>query len=745
MHTPTTDLPHLPPLGRIGADDHAAAAGYLQGLAREASETGRDDWAAVADACQTIYTYGADPAPSPADTKVRVNEIQTAILSVTDIQTKEPPAVTLEPVERGEPATCFWAGPQAVGIRVGLEPFQVAAWADVTGAEQPPLPLDEQQADAVRELVLAGLLKEDWLVEVNDELVSDVYQSVFDVLWARSRIDRRIRSNLLTTNVQGWSLWLYEFDDDQHRHVIRPLSIRQAYLDPTVEDVEDAAYAGVDLVIDAAEAKRQYPHVADAIDAEASTGQPRGPDGQTQLGDAYDRQFHRGMVVMRVFWLRNQPRPMTPDEAVEKGLVEQVEVPDGPVGDFGSDVPRGGDDDPLAAGVAPDAGVDGDEAGRGGAAGDGLDAAGARLAGSGDAVRPRGGRPVGDGGGDPLGVPARPLTRLAYRLSLTGEEVAPEDDAWPTAPCLRQVTQLGPYVVDDRECECFDIPLLHNVNVPIPHRPWGLGEPWRLRLLQDAQSDVVDAMVQYAKRFRAPTTTMSQSVYDAMVAAYGDAYLKPGRVMIVPDELWAQTGGRIDNVINPPPMPEGLMRLQPLLESTITKQSGNADVLQGRAQPQIKSGKAIELLQGAAASMVGFKSQRTGDLVYRAGRLMLHSIVTRMTAQDVGRIVSKYKPHVLTAIHARAKAAEWDVAVTVGSGNGAMLQQKKLQAGVDRDRGAISIETYREVNGIDHRQEERRIANEQQKLARAAAGVGVRPAGAGGAPEPQGQPRAAEA
>lgn len=745
---PEVSYPTIPPIGQIGEDDHGDVVSYLQGLAQEASEGGRDEWADVADRSMTIYTYGADPIP--LDTKVVVNEIQNAVISITDIQTKEPPAVSLEPVERGEPPVCFWAGPPDLGTLLGVAPEQMQEWPGPDGTMQAPLPLTESQADRIRDAIIAGgmpiapampaagpdgkpiadqatgapvmapppmrAVKDTWLVEVNDQLMADTYQGVFDVLWQRSGMDRRIRSNLLWTNIHGWTLWLYEFDDDEHKFIVRPMSIKQVYVDPTIEDIRDAAYAMIDLLIDVAEAKRRYPQIADEIDQWAQSGQPQRVDGFTQFGDAFDRTFQRGMVTMRVAWLRNQPCPYELDEALARGMVEQIEVPDGTAEQTGHEDP--GD------------GGDGDTGGM-----DGSDADLVReLAEPGEPDVSQG---PGEGGGVAV-VPALPATRTAIVLAGTDIEVTPGDANWPTYNCIRQITTIRSVVVEDKASEFWDIPLLHNTCIPVPHRPWGIGEPFRLANLQAAQNDVVDAMVAYIKSFKAPVQMMSESMWQSTQAVYAaNAYLKPGKLIVVPDDIWIASGGKIDSIINPPPMPEGLMQLHPLLRQIITELSGNADVLQGRAQSQIKSGKAIELLQTSAASMIGFKSQRTGDMIHDFGRLGLHSIVTRMTVEDIGRIVSKYKPHVLAAIHERAQSAEWDVSVTVSSGNGAVLAQKKEQAFRDRQIGAISLESYQEAAGIDPRTEKQRLAKEQQEMMRGAAGATAPP---GAAPQQPGQP-----
>lgn len=715
----------LHPLGMIGAaeSDHSAATTFLAGLVREARQD-RDAWDAIYDSNLTIYTYGKDP--KPADDELVIHDIQNAIIAATDIQTKEPPTATLEPVETGETPQYFWAGPDWLGISLGLTPDQVSPWADPNDPGlfvdppaptlHPPQPLDPNVGDELVSFASMGqplpfpspltglpvMLKEDWIVAVNDELVAETYQSVFDVLWARVQMDRRIRSNLLWTNIFGWTFWLYEWDDDRRVPVVRPMPARQVAIDPTVEDIGDAQYVIIDLWLDADEAKALYPALAQQIDENARTGQPLDPqEAEGNWGQAFDREFERPGVTMRVAWLRNQPVPLDAETAVGMGLVEAVEVPDEAAGAAEMEAA-----DELAGMMEESS--DEQQMGTGGGVAD-VEHGGLGGDGNPEAAAEPISEPNGAGGL----VPSLP-TRLAYLID--GEEVTPvinEDGhtrihpRWPVRRVIRQVTSILNAVIDDRECEHHDIPILHNVNIPVPGKPYGMGEPFRLEKIQNANSEVVASMVGNAEQFKAPVQIQPASVYEYLKKEYGQAYITPGKVLIVDDALLMQAGGKIDFTVDPPAMPPGLVQLHPILKGLITEQSGYSDVLQGRASSNL-SGRAIETLQTSAASMIGFKSQRTGDLVYRLARLMLHSIVTRMSAEEIGRIVSKYPGHILAAIHERARRMDWDVKVTVSSGNGAIRAQKQQSVRENFAAGLVDEETAQEDLGIDAKQVRRR-------------------------------------
>jgi hypothetical protein len=701
-------MPQLPPIGQITPETEAETIQFLGYLTLEAVEA-RAPWDDTLDANENTFTYGDENGPD--DSKIIVNEIQNAIVAATDIQTKEPPTATLEPVETGEPPLYWFAGPEEAAaplmLQGLLQPFEVTEWMDEYGQLQPPTPLDPLIAGYLKSLEVPeevspalppGAIRPDWLVAMDDKLIADTYQIVFDVFWDRCDAERWIRKNLLDTNVWGWNFGLYEFDDTGLTHVLRHLPLKQVYIDPTTDDVGTAAYIGFDLPLDANEARALYPEYTDVIDAEAKDGYPDRPDSQAQWSDTYNRVFRRDMITLRVFWLRNQVVPMGKDEAVALGLVAEVgygdeQAGEAPLGDQASD---GGGLGEQSASTPVDANLAADQS-----------------------------EPVADGGmatavADDAGV--APAASGHCILIATGQPIEPGDVAagWPTRLGIRQVTQLGQTrIIDDRETQHAEIPILHNVNIPLPGlRPWGLGEPYRLKAIQRAESTLITSMVQHAKYFASPVSTMSQSMHDALPPEFKDASIKPGLRIVVPDEQWMAVKGQVETITDPPPLSPAHAELFPMIKSLIQEQSGHSEVLQGRTGSDARSGTAIDLLQTAASSMIGFKAQRTGDMVKRMSKLMLHSLVWRLDVDDLEKIVSKYPRHVLEAIHQRARQIEWNVKVVVQAGNGGLNLQKRQQAQMDLQVGAISLEGYREKAGIDSRLEDQRIEAQMQKQAR---------------------------
>lgn len=770
----------IPPLGQIGEQDHAAVTTLLTLLATEASEA-RDHWVVQADRNIEIYTYGCPAAEFDPD-RVQVSDIQNAIIAAVDIQTREAPTATLEPRETGDQPQVFYVGPQQFAAQFGIPMEYVVAWPDPqTGAPQPPMAMDNDSSQRLQQMGLP----EEYFIEVDERLAAEVAQEVFDRQWQLAGTDEWIREHVLDNSVQGWAWGMYEFDADRKQHIIRHFSVRQVYIDPTVRDIRDAAYAGIDWALDESEAAKLYPQFADEIHESADTGIPYKPDNFTQFGAAFNRTFYRPMVTLRVFWLRNQAVPLTPEDALGQGILEArmvqdettgLQLPDGSAGpdggalsdnngaDAGGDRDRSSDVSAMGSvgGNLPDGradsgqsaeptneisqGVDNgqpehdqDEERENNPTARRGDAGDEQAAGNGDAGASEG--PQAESGGAEAPADSTPpqsggpgLPAVHQRLGLFHPggnlELTPDHPMWPCRYVIRQITQVGPVIVDDRQCEHWDIPLVLNVNIPIPQKPFGLGEPFRLVSKQKARADLLDSAVANGRFYRAPVIGISMDAYNSLPEEIRDSgYLDAETMIVWPNDQWQMlmaNGGKPFAVQDPPQIPPSLMELNQQLKTEITEDSGHAEVLQGKAQPQIKSGKAIELLQSAASSSIGFKSQRLGAVIERIARLFHHANVNFLQLGDVAQIVRAYPPHVLAAIWGLVQRIEWNVNVVVAAGSGTVLQQKRqeaIQFNQIRDpvtmQPAMTLQTLQEELNIDVQQEKRRWDAERREAMQA--------------------------
>lgn len=715
---PSSQYYILPPCGSVVGNDDAVgqAIGAMTQLATEAASA-RSQWEPLVEDNLTTYIWG-QPEGQPDEDQLVVNEIQNSVIAQIDVQTQEPAQISLEPVETGEPPLYFWNGPQDVGLlEFGLIPAEVAEWVDpADGQTKPPVPLDERLAGALQSVAVPkegnpalppGAIRPEWVVEMDDKLVADVYQTIFDVYLERSDFEEWTEQNLLDSGVQGWAWALFEYDDNADRFLLTHLPVTQVYVDPTARGIADAAYAMVDIPLDADRAKTAYPHLADQISEWARMGTPNPFDGNTQWGDAYDRDFRRLMVQFRLCWLRNQLVPMTKDEAVALGLVQEV----APYGE--GQVP------PVLGAVEPGAPAGADGAGDdGGGGADGLLLAAQR------------GQPAADAPVDGQCV-----------LVATGQPVAPGDVAggWPTRLGIRQITQIGQEVVDDRECPFQDIPLLLNVNIPMPgQRPFGMGEPYRLLSIQKAESQQLTSMVEHCAYFSHPTTFLSQTSADLLAKETGRAFVSPGDTITMPDQMFesAMKAGFV-GVVPAPAMSTAVPQVFEMTKALLEDISGHTDVMQGRSQAGDAAAK-VETLQAQASGLMRFKGRRTGYMLKRLARLGVHELVRRLTVDDMLRIVSKYKRAIVERVRERGQSIEWNVKVTVSAGAGQKMQNAQL-ATMYLNAGVIGRRSFSDRVGLDYQTEKQRLEGEMASAARMGMATTASPSGQTGAAQSPGE------
>lgn len=499
--------------------------------------------------------------------------------------------------------------------------------------------------------------------QVNDMVVKKVYQKLFDVYWQRSRLNEIMRRGRIWTRVKGWQFYLYGFDDENQVIRLRTLSNAQCYPDRIQEFVNDFAYFGVDEYLDASFAKSLYPHLTEQIDKVATEGEQTTSVGNQVTPKRYKGTFQRPMVCLTTFWLRFERAPMPAEEAVASGAVAEVAYPTGAMV-------------PIV-----------DELG-----GEVLDEMGMAV--------------------------TEPEMQPGFALP-DGTEVAEGDETWPTKQVVREIQILAGTVVADRVCEHWDMPILHDVHVPVFGTPFGLGDPFKLKKLQNAESRMLDSMVQYTETFKHPIRWMPQSVYQATKQEYNRGYIDPTMTIIVPDSTLQQFGGKLDMTANAAPMNPATPQTFSLIKSVISEQSGYTQELKGIASNPDQSGRQTALLAQNASSLNEFMGRSEEDVLYRLARLILHSLVTRLELPQIQRICSKYPPEVLKVIIDKAKQMDWDINVSVSTASGMLNEAKRVNWQNDLAIGAISLQTYRERIGEDHEDEESRVSQQlaQQALA----------------------------
>jgi hypothetical protein len=309
----------------------------------------------IAKACRRIVTWGED-TDVPNDCKTLVNKIRISCETQVANHLKEPAKVTIEGVESGEYASYYWCGPpeaamelqqpvgvtdemgqpvademdptqQAVAMAPMIDPLYLGAVMP-DGTVQPPLPLPTPLVKQLQAMAQADLIDPQFICRLDDEYTAKTIQKKFDEDWRTAKAEKWMRSRVWANVIEGWQLPFYEFDQRTKKHLLHRNSIEQTYIDQSVEDIDDATEAGIDLYMDLEEALSLYPNQRDAILASnaANQGSMVAPATAGKVPVQFSGQFQRPMIRKIVWWIRN--RPVGVAVAVAKGLVEQREVED---------------------------------------------------------------------------------------------------------------------------------------------------------------------------------------------------------------------------------------------------------------------------------------------------------------------------------------------------------------------------------------------------------------------------------
>lgn len=692
----------LPPVGLIGPGDHSQVTMHLENLAKEASEAAADP-VDKAESNLKIYIHGSDPEPSSCD--VVSNQIGDACDAITDFQTRDAPIRNIDPIERGEPGEVYYFTPDGQ-ITGPMPPEQAQAMMQPTlgmdGMGQPvqqPSPYNPAN-----------------FVTIDDKSTAEFFQKQLDVYWMRGQLDKSCRLAIHYGNIFGYMFPVYEWDMDYHRpRLWTDISIRDTYVDPTRACIEDSAYAGVDWWIDAQQAKTMFPHLADIIEERARTGTPDRPGSTTQLSFNINRVFRRNTIILRVFWLRNQPCPFEVNEALAAGLLERRMIPVGDptavIPDEMAQFPKGAQDDELQSQIPDDAEQEANQS----TATESQSSVG------------------GDGG---MGISADPASMVGQdqpqreALFHNGTEVTPPQPGeinpnWPMYRCTRQVTAVLGLVVDDRECEYFDIPMLQFLSKPIPYQPFGQGIPERLRSMQDGRIVMLTGIKDHTDLMAHPVAVIPQSAWGRLDDRFkNEGASRAGMTIIPDDEVYKALNGKIEVFIEPPPMSQSLVDGERIFHDELAERSGNPDVLQGKPPAGVTGWQSIQLLSQNASTRFGFSLQWSRDMYTRLVKLVLHDLINpkKVTPQDLRAVDSRYPLAIVDAFQKRGAMIEWDCSVDVQTGVGGSRNKKQAEAQAAHDivdpltgDPVVSTETLTDTLGYDYQQEQERNSRARQQ------------------------------
>lgn len=691
------------PLPPPGSSDSDAIVEFIDLLVVESSQDDRRQaFELAAERAMELYLGQHFKTVTPkGHIRITLNRIQNAVCAIHAIQAADPPKTEFLPRESGEPPITYLNIDIPAGQQLGLELVGAGMLTDPIQplepqiVEQIRMRIDQEQFAASQAMAMGIAappitITDDVLVEVTDQTAASALQTIYDAMDEESNAPFYYAENILNKNVSGWQPTLYEFDDFLKKHVLTNPHALAVFVDPLHTDTTRSQYVIYDQAMWAPEAKKKYPDLdAKKIDAWAESGpiQRIGAMGYTRPA-TYEQQFQRGMVLVRTAWIRCQPYPMSKQQAVRAGSLEERDIPTGQ-----TELEM---DDQLL--------------------------------------------PVLD---HVTGLPIeKPITRPGL---FAGEEEITDDVAhpkWPMRWGVREITIVAGELVNDKECEHANIPMPCNRNVPIPYSPYGQGEPERLEGVQMAINRLLSNFVTHQAYNAFPPEMISQALHARMGEAVQDARTAPGQRIVVPQEVMQTIGNDLKNAIvtlDVPTLPTDFWRLLDLLLGLIDKEANQAEVLQGNAESNW-SGETVKSLQNAASQIIRGKSMYTEFYLKELARLKAHSIIHRMTVADWSKYLSGKPWQAIEALHNRNKSLECDISVSISSGSGAAKQSETNTLIAAKQGGVlISDPEIMERLGVDPKVQVKKQADYMKLVAQLQSPALPQPAGA--APGQAGQPQ----
>jgi len=171
------------------------------------------------------------------------------------------------------------------------------------------------------------VLKPTDIVEINDEMTSDVIKNNCDILWDKGNNSRWLFDNIHLCNIVGWQFALYQFNPEDGTDSLINIHPRHLWLPPEATCIEDADYAILREPMSSSQAITRYPQFKKKIEAyigDEGSGTPGAAfGGRYEIGGPWsETTFRRNMIDVWTMWERGQRYPMSPDEALDAGRVE---------------------------------------------------------------------------------------------------------------------------------------------------------------------------------------------------------------------------------------------------------------------------------------------------------------------------------------------------------------------------------------------------------------------------------------
>ncbi len=693
--------PQLPPPGPESktSTGKSSIVNYINGLVLEdyQRQAPFNIWNA-AERNNNLYLY--DRSKDRPTGKYRAFKIQNTVNLNTAIESASRPSFAIKQRVTGEPKVWYFnvnAAPPDLAAQLPPETYQKGVTSD--GKDLPPRPLTMQEVQFLQALIQesrsasatggVATVPPQVLVAADDSMIREALEMVLDAKYDEADGEFFTIENIRKKRICGQSHLLTEFDPENMCFKFRNLDIVCVHQDSFKTDIAQAAFAVVDEFLGRDEAISIYPDLRDAINENAQAGAPTLPGTLPYILPYYwlQRYFYREIIIIRTAFIRNQPYPLTVEEAQAQGKVGVWGVPD-----TAQQLPQVAPDPNAVPGVA---------------------------------VPPVVAPPM---------VP-KMFLRTDGNAKPQDNNAVPDWDTgpvdmthpkWPTKQALRQIQVIAGAVVYDEKCGRSNIPLGHNVNIPIDGTPWGQGDPERLERLEEAYNKNLTDNIVTGEFNTYPAKFAPMSVLKQNQTLLAGGYTVPNKIYGVEDATWMQFQGKVISSELPPPANTDTWKREEMLGRAIDDAGGRQDAARGKLPSANASGVMVKALQDGAVAPVNLEATRTERMLGYIAQVMIGDILTFYTADQLADEFRKFPVYIWEELKRR-----WDkhylfcgVKVTLKSGSG--VGQDNEVANMIQARqvlGLPSVPTIMEAMGKDGEEEADKEADFERRRQFAAQNV----------------------
>ena len=313
---------------------------------------------------------------------------------------------------------------------------------------------------------------------------------------------------------------------------------------------------------------------------------------------------------------------------------------------------------------------------------------------------------------DKVVIQENPAGPPQYADAETGEPAIPpthdepEGENWPTTFGILQI-QVLPQIgktIDKRRCPSHVEPMGWTVNVPVFHKAWGLGDPFRLESLQQQINNELTVLCTHSRYSAYPVEFWPADLWEDLRSRGFKLHIRPGRVIPIPRRMYdsiLQRGGKFGVTQEPPPQARDRVGLLQMLLSEHDRMSGHVEALQGRTPGAQTSGRTIQQLRQEARGPLGLQAKHLEATVTRIAKLCMESLIKWMRPSLAYEILNAYPDFVVDEYMKRLERGRYNVEVKATMGRGILHQIDREEAQQLYQLGLLDRQTALEDHGRD--------------------------------------------